>query len=170
MTPAWLPMYEPLIRAGAAAHGLEPALVAAVIEQESNGGLNPRSGAHDPRQLYRYEPGFWSRYLAGKPAWAPPRGVAVDTWARRVSSSYGLMQVMYPTAREHGLPAPPVAEPESLLQPTLGITLGAKILAAFLRRSSGDWTAALLRWNGGARREYAAEVLARVERFRGLGV
>lgn len=44
----------------------------------------------DPK-AYRFEPGFWERYLKNNPEWS-------DKDPKRVSASYGVMQLMYTTA------------------------------------------------------------------------
>ena len=73
-----------LARDAAARYGLDPALVCALIEQES---------AWDAHAI-RYEPGFRSRYVA------PLALPATEEVARSIS--WGLMQVMGQVAREHG--------------------------------------------------------------------
>jgi hypothetical protein len=167
--PAWLPSYLEQLLTAAAFHSLPVARLAALVEQESNGGLSPRTGLYDPRQLYRYEPAFWDRYLAGRADYAPPAGAesgtAFELWKRRVSASYGLCQIMYPTARDHGWPKE--WPPEALLQPGPNLLQAARILAAH-RRNVPTWRDAWLRYNGGGRPAYADEVEARVPRFEDL--
>jgi len=80
-----------LARSIAAAHALDPALVCAVIEQES--AWNPWA--------VRYEPGFLSRYVA--PLYTAGKLSATETYTR--SMSWGLMQVMGQVAREFGFAA-----------------------------------------------------------------
>src|ERR1700733_1687017 len=77
-----------LARAIASAHGLDPALVCAVVEQESAWDAN----------AIRYEPAFRARYVA--PLNLPP----TEEIARSIS--WGLMQVMGQVAREHGFQRP----------------------------------------------------------------
>lgn len=87
---------------------------------------------------FRYEPDFYRRYLENKPEWA--------RWnARRVSSSYGLLQVMFPVAVEHGFDG----EPEELFLPKTGLYWGALIMKRLLDWSGGDRTKALVAYNGG---------------------
>jgi hypothetical protein len=164
--PAWLPVYLEQLLTAAAFQSIPIARLAALVEQESNGGLDPRTGLHDPRQLYRFEPGFWTRYLEGREDYAPPAGAengpALDLWKRRVSASYGLM---YPTARDHGWPKE--WPPEALLQPGPNLMTAARILAGH-RRKGATWREAWLRYNGGGRPAYADEVEARVARFEAL--
>jgi hypothetical protein len=80
-----------LARAAAAQHSLNPALICAIVEQES---------AWDPHAI-RYEPAFRTRYVA--PLGLPPTGEVAR------SISWGLMQVMGQVAREHGFTAKSLA-------------------------------------------------------------
>lgn len=109
-------------------HGLDPTLVKAMTLVESGGK------AH----AYRYEPGFWLRYMAGKPEYdgANPE---------RVSSSYGLMQVMYTTAKQHGFSG----SPEELFSPLVSLEYGCRHLRWLLDRCKGDVDMALAQYNGG---------------------
>jgi len=182
-------------RAAAAHHELEPALVCAVIEQESAWNT----------YAIRYEPGFRTRYVA--PLGLPP----TEEIARSIS--WGLMQVMGQVAREHGFTGKFLS---ALCDPALGLDSGCAALAAKFRltiqqRSSaranvasegslssggsaglqareksaelnegfspgapepGQGTAlseiahALALWNGGSNPNYPAEVLARLPRYK----
>lgn len=120
-------------------YGLKKLLLKAVAIRESS--LNERA--------YRYEPGFWNRYLANNPEWK-------DKNPAEVSASYGLMQLMYPTAWMLGYRG----DGEGLYNPAVNINLGA----SFIRRLLDDvlkgksyetfyWLApveiALARYNGG---------------------
>jgi soluble lytic murein transglycosylase-like protein len=137
-----------LARNAAAAHGLEPALVCAVIEQES---------AWCPWAV-RYEPGFLSRYVA--PLYTAGKLTATEAYTR--SMSWGLMQVMGQVAREFGFDA--ISLPE-LCAPAIGLDVGCRILAARVTRAHGDISAALLAWNGGNNSEYPAQVLVRKSNY-----
>lgn len=124
---------------------LEPALVCAVIEQES---------AWDTYAV-RYEPAFRSRYVA-------PLGLPATEEISR-SISWGLMQVMGQVAREHGFSGKSLA---ALCNPADGLATGCAVLAAKMAAAGGgSLSRALELWNGGANPEYAAEVLARVTRY-----
>ncbi len=116
--------------AAATQHQLEPDLVIAVCLVESSG----RTSA------YRYEPQFWRRYMAADPKW-------VGAVPERVSASYGLMQVMYPVAREMGMAAD--QPPESLFVPANGLQFGCRKLREVLTWSKGDIAAGLAAYNGG---------------------
>jgi soluble lytic murein transglycosylase-like protein len=151
-----------LARSSAARHALDPALVCAVVEQES---------AWDAHAI-RYEPGFRARYVA--PLGLPP----TEEVARSIS--WGLMQVMGQVAREHGFSGKFLS---ALCDPAAGLDIGCAVLAAKLAIRSGspsraasgsegslsvgatDITRALELWNGGANADYAPQVLARMARY-----
>ncbi len=78
-----------LARKAATAQSLDPALVCAVVEQES--GWNPWA--------VRYEPLFFSRYVAS--LYTNNKVSATEAYAR--GFSWGLMQVMGQVAREAGM-------------------------------------------------------------------
>ena len=111
-------------------HALDPDLVQAVCLVESSGQTH----------AYRYEPAFWDRYLAGKPEWDGSN-------PERVSASYGLMQVMFPVAVEHGMDR--TDPPEYLFVPLIGLDYGCRVLAKRLTWARGDVRAALASYNGG---------------------
>jgi soluble lytic murein transglycosylase-like protein len=152
-----------LVRAAAARHALEPALVCAVVEQES---------AWDAHAI-RYEPGFRTRYVA--PLGLPP----TEEIARSIS--WGLMQVMGQVAREHGFSGKFLS---ALCDPAAGLDIGCAVLAAKLTIRSGsssregnategfllsaaevDVARGLQLWNGGGNPDYAAQVLARLQHY-----
>jgi soluble lytic murein transglycosylase-like protein len=145
-----------LARAAASKHALDftlsvssvvytgTALVCAVVEQES---------AWDPHAI-RYEPGFRTRYVA--PLGLPP----TEEIARSIS--WGLMQVMGQVAREHGFHGKFLS---ALCDPALGLDIGCAVLAAKIA-AAGDTARALQLWNGGSNPNYAAEVLARLPRYK----
>jgi soluble lytic murein transglycosylase-like protein len=134
-----------LARTIASAHGLDPALVCAVVEQESEWDAC----------AIRYEPGFRARYVA--PLELPP----TEEIARSIS--WGLMQVMGQVAREQGFQCPFLS---ALCDPSAGLTFGCIVLAAKLAAASGDVSRGLTLWNGGGNPDYAAQVLARVPRYK----
>jgi hypothetical protein len=111
-----------LARAAAAKHALDPALVCAVIEQES---------AWDTHAI-RYEPGFRTRYVA--PQGLPP----TEEIARSIS--WGLMQVMGQLAREHGFHGKFLS---ALCDPATGLEIGCAALAAkiFAERAGSSGSA-----------------------------
>jgi soluble lytic murein transglycosylase-like protein len=134
-----------IARATAAKHALDPALVCAVVEQES---------AWDAHAM-RYEPGFRSRYVA--PLGLPP----TEEVARSIS--WGLMQVMGQVAREHGFAGKFLS---ALCDPAAGLDIGCAVLAAKLSAAGNIVTRALDLWNGGANADYASQVLARLANYK----
>src|SRR5882757_6638126 len=133
----------------AAAQSLDPALVCAVVEQES--GWNPWA--------MRYEPAFFAKYVA--PLYTNNKVGATEAYARGIS--WGLMQVMGQTAREKGASSLYLS---TLCDPAVGLAIGCRILRQKLEAAGGDAARALLAWNGGSNADYADEVLARVGRYR----
>jgi soluble lytic murein transglycosylase-like protein len=133
-----------LARKSAAAQSLDPALVCAVIEQES--GWNPWA--------IRYEPAFFTKYVAS--LYTNNKVSASEAYAR--GFSWGLMQVMGQVAREFGFDAPFLS---ALCDPEQGLAVGCKVLRKKLDAMAGDTTRGLLAWNGGGNQNYAAQVLIR---------
>lgn len=133
--------YGPQIHGAATNSGLDPVLVESIVIVESYSGQT---------DAFRFEPDFWRRYLVKKAEWKHRN-------PRRVSSSYGLMQIMYPTALEMGYP--PNDPPELLFVPEVGLRWGCtylKFLLDWSKRVGGDkvseqrWLrAALASYNGG---------------------
>jgi soluble lytic murein transglycosylase-like protein len=127
------------VRSVAESHHLDPNLVTAICMIESSGNT----------KAYRYEPGFWSQYMANNPIWkgADPK---------RVSASYGLMQTMYPVAVEHGFPT--TDAPDKLYLPLVGLDYGCRVftkLLVWVNKEAADISAdarlraALASYNGG---------------------
>lgn len=156
--------YKKEIDAAASKYALDPLLVEALVVQESSGNTD----------AFRFEPDFWNRYLKHNPKYR-----ALNP--RRVSSSYGLMQVMYCRLLEDKLASNDAWAPELLFIPEYGLDIGCGLLRELL-----DWatklvpdnptlalTAALASYNGGRggnhplkdnplrRASYAREVLAK---------
>jgi len=146
-----------LARKTALAHSLDPALVCAVVEQESS--WNPWA--------MRYEPLFFTKYVA--PLYTNNKISASEAYAR--GFSWGLMQVMGQVAREHSYTEPFLS---ALCDPNDALEVGCKvlrkkfdsvaqtILSAPGASAQNDVIArALLLWNGGGNPAYPAQVLAR---------
>src|ERR1700735_2808441 len=76
-----------LAKQTARSHGLDPAVVCAICEQES---------AWNPWAI-RYEPAFFAHYIAPQLG----AGQISNTEAQARAFSWGLMQVMGQVAREH---------------------------------------------------------------------
>jgi len=132
-----VPWYGHLIEEVSARHGLPADLVGAMVRVESSGRTN----------AYRYEPAYWLRYLADKPEWR-------DLNPNRVSASYGLLQVMYPTAVANGY----VGDPEALFLPAMGLEFGCRELERLLAWArtfeatpEARLQAAVAAYNGGQR-------------------
>lgn len=133
-----------LVRTIAVRHNIEPALVCAVVEQESSWDSH----------AIRYEPAFRARYVSS--LGLPP----TEEIARSIS--WGLMQVIGQVAREHGFAGNFLS---ALCDPPIGLDIGCAALTAKLAKADGDLSLALTFWNGGANPDYAQEVLARIDRF-----
>jgi len=131
-------------RKAAAAQALDPALVCAVVEQESAWNT----------WAIRFEPAFFAKYVAS--LYTNNKVTASEAYAR--GFSWGLMQVMGQVARETGFDAPFLA---ALCDPEQGLAIGCKVLRKKFDAMAGDTTRALLAWNGGANPAYPAQVLAR---------
>src|SRR5258708_22168222 len=133
-----------LARRAAAAQSLDPALVCAVVEQES--GWNPWA--------MRYEPAFFAKYVAN--LYTNNKISASEAYAR--GFSWGLMQVMGQVARETGFDA---AFLSALCDPEQGLVAGCKVLRRKFDAMAGDMARSLLASNGGANPCSAAQVFAR---------
>jgi len=131
-------------RKAAAAQSLDPALVCAVVEQESAWNT----------WAIRFEPAFFSKYVAS--LYTNNKVTASEAYAR--GFSWGLMQVMGQVARETGFDAPFLS---ALCDPEQGLVTGCKVLRKKFDAMAGDTTRALLAWNGGGNPAYPAQVLAR---------
>ncbi len=143
-----------LARLRAAQFSLPPALVCAVIEQESR--WNPWA--------VRYEPDFQEKYIVPlkQAAQLKTFGASMNTEMVARSCSFGLMQTMGEVAREAGADFAFLTE---LCNPERGLEFGCSHLAKKLEKAGGDTTRALQLWNGGGNPLYATEVLARTRNY-----
>ena len=137
--PSGFRFYKDDIKRVALQHSLDPYVVAAVSWQESAFNTD----------AYRFEPGFWNRYLKTKEQYRQLN-------PRRVSASYGLMQVMYPLVLEDDLTDNDALPPEHLFVPEYGLQTGCRHLAACLQWAASFGTnpdritqSALAAYNGG---------------------
>jgi soluble lytic murein transglycosylase-like protein len=144
--------YRAEIEIAAATHGLDSNLVQAVVEQESSYRWF----------AYRFEPAFYTRYLAHLPEY-------MDRDPREVSASYGLMQVMYTTALEHGFRG----KPWEMFVPSIALDNGCRVLSGLLAWSGGITEQALGAynagpggWKSGPGRLYTASVMTRYQRIK----
>ena len=132
MQKSW---YRPLIEQISKEFGLDPLLVEAISWQESLSCAD----------AFRFEPKFWLRYQKHLPEYKGAN-------PRRVSASYGLMQVMYQTAKEAGF----VGDPEELFIPAVNVFWSCGILKklttwakAFATSDETQLQAVLASYNGG---------------------
>ena len=119
---------------------LPPLLLKAVAQVES--ALDPKA--------YRFEPGFWDRYLKNDPEW---RGKDPKV----VSASFGLMQLMFTTAWSMGFRG----KETDLYDPMINVNPGAKLLRAninsieekklHIKHQMWSIRISLSRYNGGSR-------------------
>jgi len=139
-----------LVHTAARIYNLDPALVCAVVEQESNWDT----------WAARYEPAFYDRYI--RPL--IDRGeVKTATEGILRSTSFGLMQVMGQTAREHGFLGRWLTQ---LCDPPIGIDMGCRVLKDKIKT---DVWHGLQAYNGGGDPNYADEVLARMPKYTEAG-
>lgn len=132
-----------LARLKASEHNLDPALVCAVVEQESS--WNP--------DAQRFEPAFKARYIESMGLSEPE--------ATYRATSYGLMQVLGEVAREFGF----TEDIPTLCDPATGLEYGCRKLAHEIRAYHGTISSALLAYNGGGNEAYPIEVLSRVAKY-----
>ena len=143
------PKLMALARRAAEAEGLDPTVVCAVVEQESNWNT----------WAIRYEPQFFAKYVA--PLYTNNKVGATEAYAR--GFSWGLMQVMGQTAREMGVNSLHLS---TLCDPAVGLAVGCKVLRKKLEGTGGDLRKGLLAWNGGGNPDYAVEVMGRMAKYR----
>jgi soluble lytic murein transglycosylase-like protein len=133
----------------AAKHGLDPAIVAAVCEQES--GWSPWA--------VRFEVGFLHNYVK------PANPVSPTTMELMKATSFGLMQVMGLVAMELGWRGYFLTE---LCDPDIGVDYGCRKLQKCFA-THGDPEPSLRAYNGGGNASYASQVLARVSKYEAGG-
>lgn len=132
---------DPLIDRAAAAHGLDPALVRAVVAAESGGDTF----------AIRYEPRFFDRYVQSDPTVKARTPCTLETEKRARATSWGLMQVMGSTARGLGFDR---AFLSRLSDPETGLEYGCRYLArlAGLHRQRLGWPGVVAAYNAGSPR------------------
>lgn len=120
--------------------------VAAIIMQESVKGTNSLMSAVVAN---RKEEGFFKLYIKGRKltGYEPPKGALPSEATRRSdrATSWGLMQIMGTTAREHGFSEQFLT---TLLWPHHNIEIGCRVLRHYLEEEGGDYREALRRYNG----------------------
>lgn len=127
-------------------HALAPEIVCAVCEQESS--WNPWA--------IRFEPAFERRYIR------PALTVAPSTEELALAMSWGLMQVMGETAREHGFDGSFLT---NLCDPAMGLEFGCRVLSRKFDLSSGNIMRGLFLWNGGSNAKYPLQVFDKAKRY-----
>jgi soluble lytic murein transglycosylase-like protein len=123
---------------------LNPALVCAVIEEESSWDT----------YAIRYEPLFDERYVR------PLKLTSTEEVSRSIS--WGLMQVMGQVACEHGFKGRFLSE---ICSPSVGIQTGCAVLAKKFADAGGDVAKGLLLWNGGDDADYPGRVFNKMSRY-----
>ncbi|MGH9728761.1 MAG: lytic transglycosylase domain-containing protein, partial [Candidatus Acidiferrales bacterium] len=146
-----------MARMRAAQFELDPELVCAVIEQESNWNA----------WATRFEPAFEKKYVEPLKQNGELKtfGASMETEANARATSYGLMQVMGQVAREQGVAIPFLTE---LCDPDRGLETGCAHLAKHARDKQGrrvSFEKLLLAWNGGGDPGYPNKVLERVSHY-----
>ena len=154
-----MPWYMEYLAPIVPAYNLDRELVEAFILQESSGHAD----------AFRYEHDFYMKYIMHNPRYAGQD-------SRRVSSSYGLMQVMYTTAVEHGF----AGEPEELFLPRVNLEMGCEILSRLfdwtgldrtqrgtMRQVAAAYNGGKGNWHGDDPQRYAGQVLNRYATLRG---
>ena len=130
-------------------------LLKAIAEVES--GMNQKA--------YRFEPGFWNKYLKDNPEWK-------DKDPAIVSASHGLLQIMWTTAWSLGFRG---TTGEELEDPATNIMLEAKLIRSLIDKvrakgvcqNNGLWEieVATALYNGGSRDNPDASGKLRNQRY-----
>lgn len=159
-----------LVRETSIHHGLLPALMCALVEQESRW----QTWAINPEPHYRW---LWdfskkapfrrvtSEELSSKKPpkdFTAPAGIDRDAewWSQQIS--WGLMQLMGAAARERGFVGKFLTE---LCDPQVNIEYGCLHFKVKLKAAGSDTMQALLLWNGGGNPNYPHEVISRMPRY-----
>jgi transglycosylase-like protein with SLT domain len=121
--------YTALIQEIAQIHALSAPVLEAQVLVESGGD----------RFAFRIEPQFFRSYIRDNHA---AKGYRYGPLA---ACSYGLLQIVYETALEHGF----TGQPWDLFDPRTGLTWGATHLASLVLWAGGDLERALAAFNGG---------------------
>lgn len=117
----WQAYRQPILAASQKHNVPVPAIIA-TISTESSG--KPKA--------YRYEPGFYNRYIKEKKPWT--ENPYYDE-PKRISASYGLMQIMYTTAYNVGFRG----KPEDLYDPATNIDICAAYIASPFQKKQHQW-------------------------------
>ena len=115
--------YQQPILAASQKHGVPVPIIIATISTESSG---------NPKNDYRYEPGFYDRYIKNNDRW---KDHPFYKFPERISASYGLMQIMYPTAYDLGFRG----NPEDLKDPATNLDFGVAYIASPSQVKEHGW-------------------------------
>ena len=138
-----------LARNMAKQHGIDDALLCALVEQESDWNF----------WGMRYEPAFFGKYVA--PLYAANK-ITSGTEAYSRAISWGLCQIMGQVARELGFQGAYLSQ---LCDPQIGLEWGCQHFKRKLAAANGDTRKALLLWNGGGNPDYPDQVIRRVPTY-----
>ena len=114
--------YGETISAASQKHGVPVPVILATISTESSG--NP--------EAYRFEANFYKNYLKDKKPWVDNPYYNAP---RRISASYGLVQILYTTAYSIGFRG----EPENLYDPATNIDAGTAYIASDAQVKHHGW-------------------------------
>ncbi len=117
----WKTFQQPIQAASQKYHVPIPVILA-TISTESSGEPN----------AYRHEPAFYNNYIQNTTQW---KNSPYHDKPKRISASYGLMQILYTTAYSVGFRG----EPEDLYDPALNIEFGTKYIASDVQRKQHEW-------------------------------
>jgi len=144
----WFPVVDDVCQV----HGVSQSLALAIITVESSGD----------DKAYRVEPGYYSLYIEKNKKWRDL--MTQNNWKwDDVACSYGLMQLMFPTAWMVGYRG----SPTGLYKPRANIDCGIKYIAQLIDKYFGCKHAALAHYNGGSTgaKQYYNGVDARPTRY-----
>lgn len=146
--PIWaLAFPHDVIEVCAGKYGIHKEYVYSIVQQESRGRTYATRFEHELylRHLERARHGRLSYFLRPE-NFAKLCFISVDTERAHQMTSWGLMQVMGFKAREMGFAEPlPMA-----CLPHVGLELGCRAFAGFLKRYDGNYKHAVLAFNAGS--------------------
>lgn len=116
----WKSYQQPIV-AAAKKHGVPIPAIIATISTESSG--NPKA--------HRVEPAYYNRYIKDQSKW---KDSPYYKFPERIAASYGLVQIMYPTAYNIGFRG----KPEDLYDPAVNIDAGAAYMASQVKMHHWD--------------------------------
>ncbi|MCP4401011.1 MAG: transglycosylase SLT domain-containing protein [bacterium] len=114
--------YQEAISTASKKYSVPISVIIATISTESSGDA----------KAYRHEAAFYRRYIKNKIQW---KNNPYHNSPRRISSSYGLMQIMYTTAYSVGFRG----EPEDLYDSMVSVDAGAAYIASAFQVKQHGW-------------------------------